>query len=404
MKPMIVASLILGIMLLPNPAVSSDTISLTDADNATRLSAEYGSGKAEEIFNFPEDHVLHQPHTVVKDIRLFAEWLYWAGVLHGINTNDLYGFQYTLFQMDLQPGLMAFTNHAAISDIRNSQHLLYGYSIYPGQANIISGNDSNKGTYWRYEDNQTILTYWNDLDAWSIITQINASVNDGKSQRISLNLTLTNDKAGYYLQSPTGLTDQGTCLSNGLDAMAGKSYYYSHPGMNTTGTITIGRRTINVTGESWFDHQWGGFRQCYPAWDWFSLRFDNGSYVMVYDLKDPLKHSIPSERRLTYIDPKGNIAWWQGRGAANITTTRWWTSPSGTKYPLDWILETPVGRFALEPYFDEQNMDMQDSPIKYWEGIMRVREIDLGGKQIGAGYLEMTGYAPLSNLGSLYAF
>ena len=125
---------------------------------------------------------------------------------------------------------------------------------------------------------------------------------------------------------------------------------------------------------------------------------------MAYDLKDPLKHSIPSERRLTYIDPKGNIAWWKGKGAANITATRWWTSPSGTKYPLDWVLETPVGRFALEPYFDEQNMDMQDSPIKYWEGIMRVREEDLGGKQIGAGYLEMTGYAPLSNLGSLYAF
>jgi predicted secreted hydrolase len=124
---------------------------------------------------------------------------------------------------------------------------------------------------------------------------------------------------------------------------------------------------------------------------------------MLYDLKDPLKHSIPSQRRLTHIDSNGSIAWWQGKNASKMIATRWWTSPSGIKYPVDWILETPIGKFALEPYFDEQNMDVEGSPIKYWEGIMRVRAGDLRGKQIGTGYLEMTGYAPISNLGSLYA-
>jgi predicted secreted hydrolase len=107
---------------------------------------------------------------------------------------------------------------------------------------------------------------------------------------------------------------------------------------------------------------------------------------------------------LTHIDTDGEIAWWQGRDAANITAVRWWTSPSGTKYPVDWILETPIGKFALEPYFDEQNMDMEGSPIKYWEGMMKVRAGHLGGEQIGSGYLEMTGYAPISHLEGLYAF
>jgi len=305
--------------------------------------------------------------------------------------------------MDLQPGLMAFINHVALSDVYNSQHPLYGYSILPEQANITSGTDGNKGAYWRYEDNQTNLTYWSDLDSWNIITHGSASVGGGRSQTVSMNLTIANDKADYYMQSPNGITELGTCLSIGSDAMAGRSYYYSHPAMSTTGTITIGRRTINVTGDSWFDHQWGGFRQCYPAWDWFSLRLDDGSYVMLYDLKDLLKHSIPSHRRLTHIDSNGNVSWWQGRDACNITATRWWTSPSGTKYPVDWILETPVGKFGLEPYSDEQNMDLEDSPLKYWEGIMRVRAVDLGGEQIGTGYLEMIGYAPISNIGSLYA-
>jgi predicted secreted hydrolase len=395
---------ILIIMLLSVPAASLDTMASADAENATNLSAEHNPGKTEYEFDFPKDHVLHQPQEIVKNTKLFAEWLYWSGILHDAEAGNQYGIQYTLFQMDLQPGLMAFINHEAISDVYNSQHSLYGYSILQDQANVTSGNDNRKGTYWRYEDNQTNLTYWNDLDSWNIITHGIASDGRGKSQTISINLTLKNEKADYYLQSPTGITEQGTCISIGFDAMAGRSYYYSHPAMTTTGTITIGRRTINVTGDSWFDHQWGGFRQCYPAWDWFSLRFDDGSYVMFYDIKDPLKHSIPSRRRLTHIDTDGEIAWWQGRDAANITAVRWWTSPSGTKYPVDWILETPIGKFALEPYFDEQNMDMEGSPIKYWEGMMKVRAGHLGGEQIGSGYLEMTGYAPISHLEGLYAF
>lgn len=394
---------ILIIVLLLMPIASSDTIASDNAFNATSLSAENRSSKADEVFDFPKDHVLHQPQEVVTNAKLFAEWLYWTGVLHDEEIGKPYGFQYTLFQMDLQPGLMAFINHVAISDVYNSQHPLYGYSILPEQANITSGNDGNKGAYWRYEDNQTNLTYWSSLDSWSIETRGSASVGGGKFQTISMNLTIANDKADYHLQSPNGITELGTCLSIGSDAMAGRSYYYSHPAMTTSGTITVGRRTINVTGDSWFDHQWGGFRQCYPAWDWFSLRLDDGSYVMLYDIKDPLKRSIPSHRRLTHIDSNGNVSWWQGRDAGNITATRWWTSLHGTNYPVDWALKTPVGNFSLEPYFDEQNMDLEGSPLKYWEGIMRIRAVDLSGEQIGTGYLEMIGYAPISNLGSHYA-
>ena len=371
---------------------------LNYAENATQNK----SATSEDVFDFPKDHVLHQPEDIVKNSRIFSEWLYWTGTLYDIDTGDLYGFQYTLFQMDLTPGSMAFINHAAISDVRNSQHPLYGYSILQDKANITNGLDGSKGPYWRYKDNHTTLTYWMELDTWNIQSQGNASINGGEEHKISLDLNLVNDLAGYYLQTPTGINDQGLCFGVGSEDMAGKSYYYSHPAMNTTGTLTIDGRKIQVRGDSWFDHQWGGFRQCYPAWDWFSLRLNDGSFVMLYNLRDPFVNDIPSQRALTYIDPDGNVTWWQGENAANLTAIRWWTNPSGTKYPLDWILDTPIGKFALEPYFDEQNMDVEGSPIKYWEGIMRVRAGDLSGEQIGTSYLEMTGYAPISNLGSVY--
>ena len=168
--------------------------------------------------------------------------------------------------------------------------------------------------------------------------------------------------------------------------------------MTTSGTITIGRLTINVTGDSWFDHQWGGFGNCLPGWDWFSLRLDDGSYVMLFNLKDPSLQDMPGMRGLTYIDSQGKATWWQGEDAANLTASRWWTSDLfGFSYPLEWVISTPVGRFALEPYFDEETMNVAKGEVKYWEGIMRVRENDHRGRQIGIGYMELAGYAPMSS-------
>ena len=149
--------------------------------------------------------------------------------------------------MDLTPGSMAFINHAAISDVRNSQHPLYGYSIFPDQAILTNGADSSKGSYWRYEDNQTTLTYWMDLDAGDIHSQGNASIDGGQDQKISQDLSLINDRAGYYLQTPTGINDQGLCFGVGSENMAGRSYYYSHPAMNTTGTLTIGAHARSMS-------------------------------------------------------------------------------------------------------------------------------------------------------------
>lgn len=369
------------------PAVSADENILNDINK---------SGSAGDVFEFPQDHVLHQPVDIVDNIELFVEWLYWTGELEDISTGDLYGFQYTLFKQNLQPELIGYVNHAAISDIQNSQHPRYRYATLPQQANITNGTDANAGAFWRYEDNRTILTYWQDQDTWNIITSGTVSDDGGHGQNLSINLTIVNDNADYYVHRPDGLSDQGLCQDVGSEPMAGRSYYYSHPSMTTTGTIAIDGRSIDVQGSTWFDHQWGGFAKCYPAWDWFSLRLDDGSFVMLYNLKDPLLNDIPNQRGLTYVDPKGKAEWFYGEEAANLTATRCWRSDLfGFKYPLDWTIDTPVGKYALQPYFDEQSMNVAPGEVKYWEGIMRVREGDISGKQIGIGYMELAGYAPI---------
>ena len=380
-------------LIAPTMAQSSTPAS----ESISSPAADPAVARADSVFDFPADHLLHSQQSIVKDPEHFMEWLYWTGALRDSETGDLLGFQYTLFQHTLEPGLIGYVNHAALSDVANSQHPRYQYATHPDQAQISNGTDSIKGDFWRYQDNKTTLTYWMDQDSWSIITSGNVSDDRGHGKNISLNLTLVNDDLDYYLHHPGGLNVAGLCEKVDPENMTGITRYYTHPSMNTTGTVKIDGRQIEVTGESWFDHQWGGFGRCYPAWDWFSLRLDDGRYLMLYAIKDPMGQELVDMRGLTYIDQKGNATWWTGSNAFNMTATRWWTSDLfGFSYPLDWTLSTPVGDFALEPYFDEQTMNVGEGESKYWEGIMRIREGDLSGKQIGVGYNELAGYAPIS--------
>jgi predicted secreted hydrolase len=375
---------------------SADTAAKSTVMNASTSSGDTNTGRAGEIFNFPEDHLLHQPQSVVKNITDYTEWLYWTGILRDVKTGDLYGFQYTLFHQNLMPGVIGFVNHVAISDVLNSQHPRNRYFMLPNQSQIINGTDGKKGDYWRYQDDQTTLTYWKNLDAWSIVSHGNVSSDGGHGQNVSINLTLLNDTADYYLEWPEGIGSMGACAEINSQSLVGRSNYYSHPKMNTTGTLTIDGRTVQVSGDSWFDHQWGGYDQCYPAWDWFSLRLDDGSFVMLFNFKDPSLNNLPDQRSLTFIDPEGNVKWWSGEDAANLTITRWWRSDLfNFSYPVEWTLSTPIGNYSLEPYFDEQIMNVDEGEPKYWEGIMQVREEDPSGKQIGMAYMELAGYAPI---------
>ena len=58
--------------------------------------------------------------------------------------------------------------------------------------------------------------------------------------------------------------------------------------MRASGTLRVGGRTVAVTGESWFDHQWGDYAFDPRAfnWDWFSCRFDDGTELMGYQFRD----------------------------------------------------------------------------------------------------------------------
>ena len=81
--------------------------------------------------------------------------------------------------------------------------------------------------------------------------------------------------------------------------------------------------------------------------------------------------------------PPAQVAFTPGR--------RWRSARSGAQYPVEWQLTVDGRRLHLQPLMDDQELDSRRSTgALYWEGAVRLLE---DGREIGRGYLEMTGYA-----------
>ena len=69
---------------------------------------------------------------------------------------------------------------------------------------------------------------------------------------------------------------------------------------------------------------------------------------------------------------------------------RWQSPRTGADYPVEWKIEIDDRKLALRPLMHDQELDGRGSTgVVYWEGATRLLE---DGREIGRGYLEMTGY------------
>ena len=170
------------------------------------------------------------------------------------------------------------------------------------------------------------------------------------------------------------------------------SAYLSWTRLAVTGTLVLDGRELAVTGEGWFDHEWGSSQlgKGVAGWDWFSLRLDDRTELMVYQLRREDGSAAPyssgtlvradgSTRRLTVDD-------------VTLEPTGWWTSPAtGGRYPSGWRLVVPSEQLDLKvaPLAPGAELDGRGSTgVVYWEG-----PVEVSGSHRGEGYGELTGYA-----------
>jgi predicted secreted hydrolase len=155
------------------------------------------------------------------------------------------------------------------------------------------------------------------------------------------------------------------------------------------GTLTIDGKAVPVTGDVWFDHQWGDFEAAQLRWNWFALQLTDGADIMLFELSD--RQGAPVLRMGTHA--KGGVV--TALGAQDFMTAShgtWTSAASGVVYPVDWAISLPAWgvRVKVEPALRASEMDARTTTLNvYWEGAVKV-----SGSHDGLGFMELSGYSP----------
>ena len=171
------------------------------------------------------------------------------------------------------------------------------------------------------------------------------------------------------------------------------SYYYSVPQLAVGGALVLqGQRFAISAGRAWLDHEWSD-ALLHPqavGWDWIGMNLDDGSALTAFQLRRSDGTALWDGGSFRAANGSTFIA---ARGETQFAAQRRWTSPlSQATYPVEWVVRTPADFYTVTAVLDNQELDSRASTgAIYWEGLARLA--DSNGKQVGAGYLEMTGYA-----------
>jgi predicted secreted hydrolase len=190
------------------------------------------------------------------------------------------------------------------------------------------------------------------------------------------------------------------------------SHYYSEPQLAVSGTVRIDGIDHRVRGQAWLDHEWSSelLPERARGWDWIGINLHGGGSLMAFRMRDEEGRAMWTAVTLRDGDVEYRL---QGPDVVSFTPLRYWRSPrTGAAYPVEWELLLPRAgsearqadrRLRLLPLMDDQELDSSRSTgAIYWEGAVRVIEsgappregqVTAPEREIGRGYLEMTGYA-----------
>ena len=336
---------------------------------------------------FPRDHGSHP--------ELRTEWWYITG--HVQAQGQPWGFQLTFFRsrVDATQGLQsAFAAkqllfaHAAITDVKG-QRLRHDQRI--ARAGFGVAQASEVDTRIRLQD-------------WTLERNDVPGSTPGGEPRSRYTTRITGSELGLELQfdsmQPVLLQGQQGLSRKGPDA-AQASYYYSQPQLAVSGHLTVAGRRMAVepgTGRAWMDHEWSEALMHPQAvgWDWIGMNLEDGSALTAFRLRRADGSALWAGGSFR---ARGQAVQVFGAEDVVFAPERWWTSAaSNARYPVQWRVQTPVGRFAVHALLDAQELDSQGSTgAIYWEGLSELR--DASDQVVGRGYLEMTGYARALRLG-----
>ena len=320
-------------------------------------------------YAFPRDHASHPDNKI--------EWWYYTGNL-AAQDGRRFGYQLTFFRVGLDaapsnPSKWAirdlFMTHLAVSDVKGQRYRFTEKLTRGGPG--LAGADADRYHVWNEDWTGTL-----DASGHHLLT--------ARAKGAAVDLVLDEGKAPV-VHGQNGISQKGAKTGNA-------SHYYSLTRMPTRGTLSVDGETVEVTGESWMDHEFGTtfLEPEQRGWDWLSIQLSDGRELMLYQLRradgtrDPRSsgtlvakdgHAIHLSNDDFTLTPNGDV----------------FSSTNGARYTTAWTIAIPSQKLDLRittPLWDQELSLEHSTGVAYWEGL-----IDVAGSGVtGRGYLEMTGY------------
>ena len=323
--------------------------------------------------SFPADFGAHP------DFR--TEWWYYTGNLQ-TGEGRHFGFELAIFRVGLLPPTADLPNdsdwssrdvyfaHFALSDITNEH--FYAFQRYSRPGPGLAGGQPDPYRVW--------------LEDWSIAERAPGIYElQAEQQEVALNLTLV-DEMGVVLNGENGYSRKGKTPTNA-------SYYYSQPRLRADGSVNVSGSTYPVEGLAWNDHEFstGVLDQNQIGWDWFSLQFEDGSALMLFQLREQ-GGGISDSASGTFI-AADKTSQSLKKSDFEIRMQDQWRSPhTQGLYPSAWEirLTKPDCLLRVKPWMSNQELNFP--LITYWEGAVRFEGSCNHMPVRGNGYVELTGY------------
>ncbi len=361
----------------------------------------------------PVTATLHFPHDFGAHPETHIEWWYITGALQAQARR--YGFQVTFFRSSTglaaaNPSRFAARElvfaHAALTDLEG-RRLRHDQRMARSGFGVVEARIGDTGLRlhdWqlvredRGANTDTPDPTGAPAAAHTAPQATQPAAPPHRSPRSRYRTQIVSSSAGFgfelvmdatqplLLQGEAGLSRKGPLPEQ-------TSGYYSEPQLAVHGTLTLDGRAATVQGRAWLDHEWSNafLDQDAVGWDWIGMNLDDGGALTAFRL-----------RRADGSALYAGGSFRAGGGAATrnfasdevrFTPLRVWRSPaSQARYPVQWRVETPAGRFEVAALLDDQELDSRASTgAIYWEGLSELRNAQ--GRRVGQGYLELTGYA-----------
>jgi len=154
--------------------------------------------------------------------------------------------------------------------------------------------------------------------------------------------------------------------------------------------LALEGRELRVRGRAWLDHEWSSELLSAEAqgWDWIGINLHEGGSVMAFRMRGRDGSTLWAAGTLSGDGTRGHHL---TPDQVAFQPRRLWQSPrTGKTYPVEWDLSIDGKSWQLVPLMEDQELDGRRSTgVVYWEGAVRLLE---AGRELGRGYLEMTGY------------